>query len=37
MSEWGGNDRGLGGTYTDVGEEGIEAGEREPRRCVLRC
>ena len=24
-------------TYTDVGDEGIDAGEREPRRCVLRC
>ena len=24
-------------TYTDVGEEGIDAGEREPRRCVRRC
>ena len=24
-------------TYTDVGEDGIEAGEREPRRWGRRC
>lgn len=30
---------GLGGTYTDVGEEGMEVGEREPSRAldVWRC
>ena len=25
------------GTYMEVGDEGIEAGEREPKRCVRRC
>ena len=29
--------RGKVETYTDVGDDGIEAGEREPKRCVLRC
>lgn len=24
-------------TYTDVGDDGIEAGDREPKRWVLRC
>lgn len=24
-------------TYTDVGDEGMEEGEREPTRCVRRC
>ena len=25
------------GTYTEVGDEGIDAGDREPRRLVRRC
>ena len=24
-------------THTDVGDDGIDAGEREPKRCVRRC
>lgn len=24
-------------TYTDVGDDGIDAGDRDPRRCVRRC
>ena len=29
--------QGVNYTHTEVGDEGIDAGDREPRRCVRRC